>query len=139
MGDVTWNRVGCFDNKNSIYRWIQSPRSAFLCLLQSTVNGRFQKTKGFRPLVSQNQPTIVTYCRSSLSPRRSTILQFSLLLCNSIVIEKGSKSDNGQRATIGNNPSLRRAHCPTSTTSQHRTPLAHPVASSTDRGSEDRF
>ena len=34
MGDVTWNRVGCFDNKNQIYRWIQSPRSIFLWLPQ---------------------------------------------------------------------------------------------------------
>jgi hypothetical protein len=84
--------------------------SAFRFLLQSLpsmvpVNGRFQNTKAYRPLVPQNKLTMVTYCRSSflLSSQRRPILQFPRR--NSIVIN-ACKTDNEQ-VTIGNTPSLR--------------------------------
>jgi hypothetical protein len=59
-GDVTWNRVGSVDCKNSIYRRIQSPRSVSF---RSSM-AHLQKTKASRPLVAQNQFTMVIHCRS---------------------------------------------------------------------------
>lgn len=81
MGDVTWNRVGCVDSKNTIYRWIQSPRSIFLCVPQWSM-ADFKKTKAYRLLVAQIQLTMVTYyCRCpSVQVRRDVLSYTSLAL-----------------------------------------------------------
>lgn len=50
MGDVTWNRVGCVDSKNTIYRWIQSPRSISFASLNGQYSmADFKKNKGMLP------------------------------------------------------------------------------------------
>ena len=44
-GDVTWNRVGFIENKNSIYRRIQSPRSVSFASLNGQCPFKIKKQR----------------------------------------------------------------------------------------------
>ena len=77
-GDVTWNRVGPIENKNSIYRRIQSPRS--VSFRSSMAQWPISKNKGTPPFSPTESAHYGDPLPPSNPPSSQPVLSYILIL-----------------------------------------------------------